>query len=301
MAPSAITPRSGSGGAGMTGSEHSQVRRAIQACRYAGLPVVHPDDCTCSLSGRLVVLARPDGLKVVWPYEQRCPIHGPRDRDDTDRCAPLARARRPPDGRGHNGTRASDEPSRPRSRPEAGGPARRPVQPGRHPRPTAQRSPAATAARERSAVVGSCTPTASPPSTASTPPRSTSRSPSTAPRCSVLGRPARSGPAGPLANPPRVHRLPDHRRGTPAARRRDRRAHPPVRRCAGRPPAGPRSKPATPTSIELAINQPATHEEELSMGTTLIPPFATAGTDTETDRRWRHLPRQTASACAEQR
>ncbi|MFZ0972455.1 MAG: hypothetical protein WAN22_09525 [Solirubrobacteraceae bacterium] len=65
----------------MTGSEHSQVRRAIQACRSAGLPVVHPDDCTCSLSGRLVVLARPEGLKVVWPYEQRCPIHGPRDGD----------------------------------------------------------------------------------------------------------------------------------------------------------------------------------------------------------------------------
>ncbi len=62
----------------MTRDDHDQVRRAIQACRYAGLPVVDPEDCTCGLSGRLVVVAGPEGLRLVWPYEQRCPIHGSR-------------------------------------------------------------------------------------------------------------------------------------------------------------------------------------------------------------------------------
>ena len=75
---------------GMTGSEHSQVRRAIQACRHAGLPVVEPDDCTCGLYGRLVVLAAPDGLRLVWPYDQRCPIHGVRDREGSQ---PVTRVR----------------------------------------------------------------------------------------------------------------------------------------------------------------------------------------------------------------
>ena len=48
---------------------------ATQACRDAGLPVVGPEDCTCRLRGRLVVLARADGLRVLWPYDQRCPVH----------------------------------------------------------------------------------------------------------------------------------------------------------------------------------------------------------------------------------
>ena len=171
----------------MTGSEHSQIRRAIQACRDAGLPVVDPDDCTCSLSGRLVVLARPDGLKVVWPYEQRCPVHGPRDRDDAAGAdSRRARARRPPDGRGHHGTRAGDEPRRPRSRRGSWRPGSTPCS-ARTPRsPDGSTQPNSDCSARTIGSGGVFTPTASPPSTASTPPRSTSRSPSTAPRCSAL-------------------------------------------------------------------------------------------------------------------
>ncbi len=65
----------------MTGSDERQVRRAIRACRSAGLPVIEPGDCSCGLSGHLVVLARPDGLRLLWPSEQRCPIHAPRRRE----------------------------------------------------------------------------------------------------------------------------------------------------------------------------------------------------------------------------
>jgi hypothetical protein len=55
-------------------------RRAIEACRLAGLPVVDPHDCTCGMHGGLVVLARSSGgLEVLWPYDERCPIHEPRD------------------------------------------------------------------------------------------------------------------------------------------------------------------------------------------------------------------------------
>lgn len=57
----------------MTGP--NQLNRTIEACRRAGLPVVEPADCTCTLRGRLVVIARAGGLRVVWPYEQRCAIH----------------------------------------------------------------------------------------------------------------------------------------------------------------------------------------------------------------------------------
>jgi hypothetical protein len=64
----------------MSGDHQDQVNRAIQACRHAGLPVVEPDACTCGLRGQLVVLARPDGLRVVWPHSKRCPIHDPRRR-----------------------------------------------------------------------------------------------------------------------------------------------------------------------------------------------------------------------------
>jgi hypothetical protein len=56
---------------------------AIQACRDAGLPVVGPDDCTCRLRGQLVVLASPDELRIVWPYDQRCPIHGTQHQQPT--------------------------------------------------------------------------------------------------------------------------------------------------------------------------------------------------------------------------
>jgi len=65
----------------MSGDEQGAVNRAIQACRQAGLRVVEPGTCTCDLCGQLVVLARPDSLRVVWPYRQRCPIHDPRRRD----------------------------------------------------------------------------------------------------------------------------------------------------------------------------------------------------------------------------
>jgi hypothetical protein len=58
----------------MTGQD--PVKRAIEACRAAGLPVVESDECTCNLPGRLVVLAHAHGLQVVWPYDRRCPIHG---------------------------------------------------------------------------------------------------------------------------------------------------------------------------------------------------------------------------------
>jgi len=53
-----------------------EVSRTIAACRRAGLAVVDEGDCTCRLRGQLVVLARAGGLQVVWPYDQRCPIHG---------------------------------------------------------------------------------------------------------------------------------------------------------------------------------------------------------------------------------
>ncbi len=64
---------------GMTGED--QVKRTIQACRRAGLPVIDGEECTCSLDGQLVVLAHEDGLQVVWPYHPHCRIHRPRDRE----------------------------------------------------------------------------------------------------------------------------------------------------------------------------------------------------------------------------
>jgi hypothetical protein len=68
-------------------------RRAIQACRRAGLPVVDEEDCTCALRGRLVVLASPDGLRVIWPYDGRCPVHGARDRQGPRRAGRPRRGR----------------------------------------------------------------------------------------------------------------------------------------------------------------------------------------------------------------
>ena len=65
----------------MTSNHEDHLKRTIQACRLAGLPVIDGADCTCSLRGRLVVLAREGSLQVVWPYHPHCPIHGPRERD----------------------------------------------------------------------------------------------------------------------------------------------------------------------------------------------------------------------------
>jgi hypothetical protein len=63
----------------MTGED--QLKRTIQACRRAGLPVIDEQDCTCNLRGQLVVVARAGGLQVMWPYERGCPIHGLEERD----------------------------------------------------------------------------------------------------------------------------------------------------------------------------------------------------------------------------
>jgi hypothetical protein len=63
----------------MTGT--NQLKRTIDACRRAGLPVIEAKQCTCSLRGRLVVLDGPDGLRILWPYDGRCLMHGPRDRE----------------------------------------------------------------------------------------------------------------------------------------------------------------------------------------------------------------------------
>ena len=75
----------------MTGAD--QLKRTIDACRRAGLPVIEAKQCTCGLRGRLVVLDGPDGLRVLWPYDGRCLVHGPRDREGP------APARRPRQGR----------------------------------------------------------------------------------------------------------------------------------------------------------------------------------------------------------
>jgi RecB family endonuclease NucS len=60
----------------MTGQDQDQVKRAVDACRRAGLPVIGPAQCTCSLRGRLVVRASAHRLEVLWPYDRPCPIHG---------------------------------------------------------------------------------------------------------------------------------------------------------------------------------------------------------------------------------
>jgi RecB family endonuclease NucS len=67
-----------------------QLKRTIDACRRAGLPVIEAKQCTCSLRGRLVVLDGPDGLRVLWPYDGRCLVHAPRDREGP---MPTGRAR----------------------------------------------------------------------------------------------------------------------------------------------------------------------------------------------------------------
>jgi hypothetical protein len=65
--------------------------RAIRACRAAGLPVVDEQGCTCLLSGKMVVLAGSNRLRVSWPYAG-CPlIHDVQGRAD-DQNAGLAAA-----------------------------------------------------------------------------------------------------------------------------------------------------------------------------------------------------------------
>jgi hypothetical protein len=64
----------------MTGAD--QLGRTIDACRRAGLPVVDEKHCACGLHGQLVVLAGPVGLRVLWPYDGRCLVHGTRDREE---------------------------------------------------------------------------------------------------------------------------------------------------------------------------------------------------------------------------
>jgi hypothetical protein len=76
----------------MTGTHQHQGGRAIRACQSAGLPNLEPDDCTCGLCGRLVVLDSPGGLQLVWPYHQRCPVHDPRDREPSQPTTPVAGA-----------------------------------------------------------------------------------------------------------------------------------------------------------------------------------------------------------------
>lgn len=72
----------------MTGAD--RLKQTIDACRRAGLPVIEAKQCTCTLRGRLVVLDGPDGLRVLWPYDGRCLVHDPRDREGP---APAGRPR----------------------------------------------------------------------------------------------------------------------------------------------------------------------------------------------------------------
>lgn len=88
--------------------ERCEAGRTIDACRHAGLPVVDEEDCTCGLDRRLVVLAGPDGLRVLWPYDRPCPVH----RHETGKHGPLARDPGAHGRRGPGDRQASDEPRR---------------------------------------------------------------------------------------------------------------------------------------------------------------------------------------------
>jgi hypothetical protein len=55
------------------GADH--LNRAVRACRRAGLTVINQHECTCRLRGRLVLLAQPGRLELLWPYRHPCPIH----------------------------------------------------------------------------------------------------------------------------------------------------------------------------------------------------------------------------------
>jgi hypothetical protein len=82
----------------MTGTD--QLKRTIEACRRAGLPVIDDTQCTCKLHGRLVVLASLDGLRFLWPYDGRCPVHDPPDSEGPRACLPGAAGQIPVAGRG---------------------------------------------------------------------------------------------------------------------------------------------------------------------------------------------------------
>ena len=173
----------------MTGSEHS----ADQA-RDQGLPLRRPagrrPGQTAPAPVRPTGRAGPAGraCEVVWPYEQRCPIHGPRDRDTSGASSRALAGRQT--GVDTSGTRAGDEPSPSQISAGSSRPSSTPCS-ARTPRsPDGSTPPNSDCSARTIGSGGVFTPTASPPSTARTPPRSTSRSPSTAPKCSA--RPTRS-------------------------------------------------------------------------------------------------------------
>jgi hypothetical protein len=75
--------------------------RAIEACRRAGVAIVEPAHCICSLHGRLIVLASAHRLEVIWPYDRPCPIH-----DDQQHERPVRSVRSRPGRPGSRATRA---------------------------------------------------------------------------------------------------------------------------------------------------------------------------------------------------
>jgi hypothetical protein len=82
----------------MTDIDHRN--RTIDACRRASLPVVGQQQCTCELRDRLVVLATPDGLRLLYPYQDRCRLHDPPDREAPRPAArPRSTQSRPDTGR----------------------------------------------------------------------------------------------------------------------------------------------------------------------------------------------------------
>jgi hypothetical protein len=89
----------------MSDDGNHRVNRAIHACRRAGLAVVESGGCSCGLCGQLVVLAQPDGLRVMWPYDERCRVHDPRERE---RQRPVQR-----DLSGHSCSQAASAPTLP--------------------------------------------------------------------------------------------------------------------------------------------------------------------------------------------
>ena len=80
----------------MTGVDDA--KRAIRACQHAGLPIVNPEDCTCALRGRLVVVAGPDGLELCGRTSSAA-----RSTDSRLRTIPAghSRSRRPSGGSRH--------------------------------------------------------------------------------------------------------------------------------------------------------------------------------------------------------
>ena len=138
------------------------------------------------------------GLEVVWPYEQRCPIHGtPRPRRTPagpPRSAPVTSVGAPQTHRQREG--AVDDPRG--SRRGARRPARRPVRSGRRARRAAERRSAATAAANDRLWWGLAP--RRPRRRLRRAPRRGRRRVRRAPlRSARRTRPARSDPAGPLA------------------------------------------------------------------------------------------------------